>query len=93
LNLLPPPFSLIPPPISGIFSTSIIFPFTYIRTQYLQYIHHPMTFAHFFPSSSNTLISRCAKIENLQECLTPHSLVLDTCIVFRVHGVLSCIQV
>jgi hypothetical protein len=36
----PPPFSFIPPPhIPGIVSTEIIFPFTYMCTQYLYHIH------------------------------------------------------
>jgi hypothetical protein len=35
-----------PPPISGIVSTGIMFPFTYMCTQYLQYIHAPMAFTH-----------------------------------------------
>jgi hypothetical protein len=47
--LLYPP-SLIP----GIVSTGIIFPFTYVCTQYLYYFHLPMLFPHFFPPPTGT---------------------------------------
>jgi hypothetical protein len=35
-------------PIPGIVSTDIVFPFTYICTQYLHYFHPPTAFPHPF---------------------------------------------
>jgi hypothetical protein len=54
LNSPPPPFSLTPTPIPGVVSTGIIFPFTYICTQYLCCIHSPMSFPHLLPPSTGT---------------------------------------
>jgi hypothetical protein len=48
----PPSFPFIlppPPPIPGIVSTGLIFLFTYMYTQYLNYIHPPMPFPHLPP--------------------------------------------
>jgi hypothetical protein len=39
----------LPSPISGTVSTGAIFPFTYMYTQYLLYIHPPMPFPHLLP--------------------------------------------
>jgi hypothetical protein len=41
------------PPIPGIVSASIIFPFTYMFTEYLYYIHAPCP---FYPSSPLLLV-------------------------------------
>jgi hypothetical protein len=41
LNLSPPSFFIPPPPISGIVSTGLIFPFSYMCSQYLHQIHPP----------------------------------------------------
>jgi hypothetical protein len=50
LNSLPPPFSYISlSPIPGIVSTGLIFPFTYMCTQYLHHIHPPTPFLHISP--------------------------------------------
>jgi hypothetical protein len=54
LNSPRPPFSYIlplPTPIPGIVSKGIIFPFTYIYTQYLYHIHPLTPFPHFSPFS------------------------------------------
>jgi hypothetical protein len=52
LNLPPPPFSFMSLPIPGIISIDIIFEFTYMSVQYLQYIHPPMP----VPNSSPRLV-------------------------------------
>jgi hypothetical protein len=50
LNLPPPPCSFIlPPPSPEIVSTNLIFPFTYLCTQYLHHIHPPTPFLPFSP--------------------------------------------
>jgi hypothetical protein len=38
------------PPIPGLVSTDLIFPFTYMCTQYLHYIHPPTPFPHLLPA-------------------------------------------
>jgi hypothetical protein len=40
--------------IPGIVSTSLIFPFTYMCTQHLLYIHPPVPFPHHFPLSTGS---------------------------------------
>jgi hypothetical protein len=47
LNSLPPPF-FISAPIPEIVSTGIIFPLTYMCTQYLHYFHPPTPFSQLF---------------------------------------------
>jgi hypothetical protein len=42
------------PPIPGIVSTGIIFPFTSMCTQYLHYIQPPMSFPHLLPPLNDT---------------------------------------
>jgi hypothetical protein len=42
------------PPIHVIISTGIIFPFTYMCTQYLYYIHSPTPFSHILPFPTGT---------------------------------------
>jgi hypothetical protein len=47
LNSLPLSFFFIsPPPIPGVVSTGLIFPFTYRSTQYLHHMHPPTPFLH-----------------------------------------------
>jgi hypothetical protein len=48
----------LPPSISVIASTGIIFSFTYLCMQYLHYIHPPTNFLHLFPLSTGTNLSR-----------------------------------
>jgi hypothetical protein len=49
------PFSLTPPtPIPWTISTDIIFPFTYIRTQYFHHIHPALPFLHILPPPTCT---------------------------------------
>jgi hypothetical protein len=51
LNSPPQSFSFIsPPPIPGIVLTDLVFPFTYMCTQYLHYIHPPTPFPHILSS-------------------------------------------
>jgi hypothetical protein len=45
---------LLPSPVPGIISTGIIFPFTYMCTQYLYYIHSPTPFPHILPFPTGT---------------------------------------
>jgi hypothetical protein len=49
LEFTPSIILLYPPSISGIVSTGIIFPFTYMCTQYLHYIHLPTPFPNLLP--------------------------------------------
>jgi hypothetical protein len=50
VELTPLSFSIIPlSPIAVIVKTSLIFPFTYMYTQYLYHIHHPIYFPHAPP--------------------------------------------
>jgi hypothetical protein len=52
LNSPPPLFSYIPLlPIPGVVSIDMIFPFTYMCTQYLYYIHPPSFLLHILPFS------------------------------------------
>jgi hypothetical protein len=54
-NSPPPPFSFISyPPIPGVVSTGIIFAFTYMYIQYLQYIHLPTPFLHILSPPTST---------------------------------------
>jgi hypothetical protein len=39
----------LPPSIPGIVSTGFIFPFTYMYTHYLDYIHPSIPFSHLLP--------------------------------------------
>jgi hypothetical protein len=60
LNSLPPLFSFISPPIPEIVSTGIIFPFIYMCTQYLHYIHPPIPFLyHLRPSNGTNSRTTC----------------------------------
>jgi uncharacterized membrane protein len=55
-NSPPPPFFFISPhPIPGMVTTGVISPFTYMCTQYLQYIHPPTPFYHLLPPTSTNL--------------------------------------
>jgi hypothetical protein len=55
LNSPPPSFSFIlPSPHSGSSLNRYHFPFTYMCTQYLHYIHSPAPFLHILPSSTGT---------------------------------------
>jgi hypothetical protein len=45
---------LLPFPIPGTVATAIIFPFVYICTQYLYYIHPPTPFPHILPLPTGT---------------------------------------
>jgi hypothetical protein len=47
------PLSL-PLPIPGILSTGLIFPFTYVCTQYLHHVHPLTPFPHFLHSPTDT---------------------------------------
>jgi hypothetical protein len=53
LNLPPPPFFILPSPIPGTVPIDLIFPFTYMCTQYLHHIHLP-PFPHFFHTPTGT---------------------------------------
>jgi hypothetical protein len=62
LNFLPTPFFFTPSPlIPGIVSIAIIFPFIYVHTHYLHYIHPPRP-------------SKCSLVSNkhsLGKCINP----------------------
>jgi hypothetical protein len=55
----PAPILYYPPtPIHGIVSKAIIFPFTYMCTQYLHNIHPPVPFPHHFLPPSSTSMTK-----------------------------------
>jgi hypothetical protein len=55
LNSLPLSFFFIsPPPIPGVVSTGLIFPFTYMSTQYLQHIHPHTPFPYILSPPTGT---------------------------------------
>jgi hypothetical protein len=56
LEFIPSIFLLYPPPslIPGIVSKALIFPFTYMYTQYLHYIHSPTLSPHLLYPSTGT---------------------------------------
>jgi hypothetical protein len=53
-----------PPPIPAVVSTGLIFPFTYMHTQYLHYIHPPTPFLHLlcFPLVSTSPDRTCSNL-------------------------------
>jgi hypothetical protein len=73
------------PPIPGIVSTGIIFPFTYMCTQYLHYIQHLTPLPHILPTATGTM-----PLYPRQDLLCPP--VLRFCRRKRKNGSFVCLR-